>query len=508
MTFVMHNSWTYRLKLNIKFNQMNNRIQHSIAISFFLIFAIYLIAQHRLVFPYHDDWGFAVLDYVGEQTGFLGQNFKLKNLFYFLSGMYQNWSGRVFAFFIQITLFKMGLEYVRLFQVLVILAIIYFSAKINSERCFGQPLLVTVPILLYLSLPIFSVAGGLYWFSSASAYVWGIPLFLLAAYIIKNKRILSISSSVILACSAVFHEQMAIAAVVFILFYIALTQLPKHINKTEFLLALPVFFTAAFTIFAPGNFNRKSVSAYAASNLYEIIWINANSLLDLLVKNTTGKLFSFFILVSFVIFSAKCFVLLKNKTHGWMFSGFSLLAFVAFYFISPPVFLFFGFLYYGIFLFILRNEYEFGTIIFSIYAAAVSSLTVLLIAPGVPGRALLTFYFLMFIPIVFSFVLVQSQKYKFIVMILLLVILPFAIFNAANIYVGYKSNYQENFINDCKLSVASYELQRGHFTDETISLYKLPNSTFAETMPYQRPLIEKWMKKYYSLPADLTFVWQ
>ena len=342
MTFVMHNSWTYRLKLNIKFNQMNNRIQHSIAISFFLIFAIYLIAQHRfVVFPYHDDWGFAVLDYVGEQTGFLGQNFTLKNLFYFLSGMYQNWSGRVFAFFIQITLFKMGLEYVRLFQVLVILAIIYFSAKINSDRCFGQPLFVIVPILLYLSLPIFSVAGGLYWFSSASAYVWGIPLFLLAAYTIKNKRILSISSSVVLACSAVFHEQMAIAAVVFILFYIALTQLPKHINKTDLLPALPVFFTAAFTIFAPGNFNRKSVSAYAASNLYEIIWINANSLLDFLVKNTTGKLFSFFILVSFVIFSAKCFVLLKNK-DPWMdvFWGFFTCLFCFLFYITARILVF------------------------------------------------------------------------------------------------------------------------------------------------------------------------
>jgi hypothetical protein len=54
------------------------------------LFIIFLIAQHSLVFLYFDDWGLAVLDYVGAQHGFLGQDFDFHHLMNFLRGMYLN----------------------------------------------------------------------------------------------------------------------------------------------------------------------------------------------------------------------------------------------------------------------------------------------------------------------------------------------------------------------------------------------------------------------------------
>jgi hypothetical protein len=89
-----------------------------------------------------------------------------------------------------------------------------------------------------------------------------------------------------------------------------------------------------------------------------------------------------------------------------------------------------------------------------------------------------------------------------------LLIMPWALSNARSIYGGYRSNLSANTYNHYKLWTTKLDYRAGHATEQPIRLYKLPSPRFAETMPYQRPLIEKWMRKYYSLPEDIQFHWE
>ena len=81
-------------------------------------------------------------------------------------------------------------------------------------------------------------------------------------------------------------------------------------------------------------------------------------------------------------------------------------------------------------------------------------------------------------------------------------------YNSYNIYIGYEQNYETNQANDFILRVVSDRVERKIDVDDNILLFKLPNPYYAERMPYDRPLIEKWMKKYYSLPENIVFEWK
>jgi hypothetical protein len=113
----------------------------------------------------------------------------------------------------------------------------------------------------------------------------------------------------------------------------------------------------------------------------------------------------------------------------------------------------------------------------------------------------------------YSFSIWQKRKAHFIVLmtIFLITVLPPALRNASAIFNGYRENYSTNLVNHHKLSAASYEYARGGSYPRSIVLYKLPRLKFAERMPYDENVdvkyIERWMKKYYSLPNIVTFNW-
>jgi hypothetical protein len=472
-------------------------------------FILYLFAQHNMVFPYHDDWGYATLSYVGEQTGFTGRNFNLMQLLAFLYGEYMHWSGRFVAFFVQINVFKAGIEYVRLAQVGIILSIIFLAVRISPRKNFIHPLTI-VPIVYFLSLPQYSVVGGLYWFSASVAYVWGISLFLYAAYLIQRKREFTITSTIILTCAAAFHEQMSFAVVAFVISYTILRQFPEF-NAERVLrdlkLASPVFLIATMTTFAPGNFNRKSISAYPSSSLTDTLTINAKALTHWIFVHPEGRTLLAILAASFVVLLV---LLLRSSSRRSkpLAVTLSLLAVLGVcYSISLSLFFAATLFSYGVLLFLLRNKFEFDGIVFSTYIAAVASLALLLVAPGVAGRSLLTFFFLMIIPVTFVFSQLYCAGPKPIVYAAILAVLPFAVSNAGSVYTGYKSNFEVNSVNHAKLITASHEINYEQSAQTSAILLKLRKPRYAEKMPYEKPQIEKWIKKYYALPDDFSFVW-
>ena len=165
-------------------------------------------------------------------------------------------------------------------------------------------------------------------------------------------------------------------------------------------------------------------------------------------------------------------------------------------------------MFYGIVLFNSCKSNVAGSIVFSLFVGSISSIVLLLFAPGVAGRAMIPFYFLLFAPIIYSFSKVSSIKTRWILSAVVCIVSLMAIKNTYKIYKGYEHNYEVNVINHYKLSSFSYDIKNGVSTSQDIILYKLPLPAFAETMPYQRPLIEKWMKKYYELPQEVRFIWR
>ena len=472
-------------------------------------FIAYLFAQHNRVFPYHDDWGYATLSYVGEQTGFTGQNFNLTQMLSFLCGEYMNWSGRIVAFFVQINLFKLGIEYVRLAQVGIIFSIIFLAIKISPQKNFIHPLTI-VPIVYFLSLPQYSSVGGLYWFSASIAYVWGIPLFLSAARLIQKRSALDITSTILLSCAAGFHEQMSFAVSAFLVSYIALSTfygLDTNRVFRDLKLTSPVFAIALITIFAPGNFNRKNVSTFPSENLTDTLTLNAESLANWIFVHQEARTILALLSASFIFLLVLLIRSSPNKPKALAVLLSSLLLLGISYSLSLLAFFAAALLLYGALLFHLRKPCRFDLIALSIYVGAITSLTILLAAPGVAGRSLLTFFFLMIIPVTFIFVQAFRAGLGTAVYATILATLPFAISNAGSIYSGYKSNFEANSVNHAKLVAASHELNYEGSPRNSIDLLKLNNPRYAEQMPYDKPQIEKWIKKYYSLPEDFSLVW-
>lgn len=179
-------------------------------------FVLVMLAQHALVFPYHDDWGYATLTYTTEVGSGIGQQFTQLDLFRFLWSEYFSWSGRFFPFYLQINLFAWGVEAVRVAQVAV-LAVMVVSAVAASRQNEPWHPVILVPIIYLLALPEFVTTGGLYWFSASIAYLWGLSLFGLATLRVARSGKLDWTATFLYAIAALFHEQMAVAMPAFVL---------------------------------------------------------------------------------------------------------------------------------------------------------------------------------------------------------------------------------------------------------------------------------------------------
>lgn len=476
-------------------------------------FFIFLIVQHAMVFPYHDDWGYAVLDYVGAQTGFSGQEFSISHVLDFLAGMYKNWSGRMLSLFLEIYLLKLGVWYVRLFQVLAILCALFYSMKIAigwNEQYKRASLVFMLPILLYLSLPPEILLGGIYWFAASAGYLWGIPIFLLAAYsILVNKKI-TIGSSFMLAISSTFHEQMSFVAITFFLTYLMYNhflEFKKQPILGNCLLSVPLVLLTMATIFAPGNFARKNASVYVGESVREIVWANMKSISEMFF--TQHSLFLGILALSFVSLSFAANKTSIRSARDFLASCLLPITLVGCYFFLPQVLV--AIIFVSLFSFVLLKSCrlcEAGIVVFSVFVASLGALIPLFMAPGVPWRSGIPFYFLLFVPILFSIVVIKEPKIKYLIMIGFLVISIFSVIQTGKIFNGYHKNYEVNMLNNYQLKIVSHKIKHNIDVTNTVILFRLPLPQYAEVMPYQRPLIETWIKKYYELPQDIRFDWR
>ena len=474
-----------------------------------------MIIQHSMVFLYSDDYGYSVLAFWGYpvsalQNGFAGQNFSLLQVFEFLWSLYNSVSGRVFSIFLEIYLSKLGIWYLRFFQIFTILGAVILSFKIAvgyaklDDKQFG---LSVLPIVLFLAIPSSVLVGGVYWFAASSSNLWG-SFFLLcgASRIVKNKK-LGITSSLILSFAVLFHEQIAFATIVFFFVYYMYNYL-LHRNfqalMSRFYLLVPIVMFSCITIFAPGNFRRQKFAVYPSENYFEVITLNLETLYLWLFSH--GSVF-------FLILAASYAVLFYFALEKPIFSATNGLKSVlhigfltASYFLLPIGFLF---LFLGLYSYLLYKSclnHEHGGAIFSLFIASIAALFPLVLAPEVPGRALIPFYFLGFCYIVFSFSIFQL-RFKYLFYLILLLFFALSMLSYKITFTLFKENYEMSMINDYNLRGNSFLIKNNIDIGNKIILFK-PTPEYGRVMAFQKDDIERWMKKYYEIPQHIIFEWR
>jgi len=489
----------------------------SVAIS--VVFVAFLFCQYFLIFPYHDDYGLAVLDYVKRVEGFSGQNFSLAQLSSFIYGFYQSWSGRAVPYALQIILFRLGLNWIRITQVLIIVLILFLSVRLSSRGRILPPLLI-VATTYFLVAPSELLLGGMYWFSAASTYTWGIPLFL-CSFLARCKSGLPGSvSALLLACASLFNEQVALAACSVVVMWPLLIQQQHKIRiptRNFVIYIAPVVVATCFTVLSPGNFARKAVTAYPSENLLDLITVNISKTQQLLPPQASGG-YAALVFISLILLLLKVYQ--ERKKTGFLFSvlGVSTASSLLIGIFSP----FFAFVaLFGCYLSSLlavrdRSDSRIIAILSSV--GAVVAFMPQLISPACPGRGFIPSFFLMLIPILYSFAIWREEYGIFILTIFFVIafVLPPAISNTAAIFKGYANNYEALSINHKRLLTGSREFAIHGKTSERFELCILPSSNHAEKMPYDdldssgnspHKHIELWMKKYYSIPASSDFSW-
>jgi hypothetical protein len=481
----------------------------------FLIFAVALLLMHDLIWLYHDDYGYATLSYITNIENVRGQNFTQFELLTFLKNEYMSWTGRVVPFFIEANSFKLGLPFTRFLQCVVIITIAWITAKLATHN---SPLpLTSAAVIIYLfSLPVFVAAGGVFWFSASISYVWGLPFLLFGAYRLQRGRRFSWQAVAALSLAALFQEQIAIACLV-VAGLFALEQLMADRRFKKMLLltvtTAPILLSASFVLFSPGNFNRKALSKYPSEFMWETAQINLEKISNTLLSpvgnpkwTNDSTIWLIFLGLSFMTLILGA--ISQNRTIiPKILTGLALLISLAYAFDWPEYYILMWLLLgYGTALFGVQKGHNSGYVVTYIYIAAVMTLVLILASPSIAGRQYVPFFFLMLVPVTYSFSMALESKQRWLACVLLVAFMPVATEQSFDIYKKYQKNDAYMQSNDIALREASQKIRNGE-TVNSVMLTKLPDSRYAETMPYRRPRIEKWMRRYYILPDDVPFEW-
>jgi hypothetical protein len=477
----------------------------------------WLLAQHHVVFPAHDDWGLAVLDYVVQHPDGKGRTYGIGALLEFIQGLYMKWTGRVGAMFAVCATFRLGVEVVRIVQCSVILAIAVLSTRIcvcatADQTTRWAQVALAVPTVVLLCMPERVAVDGLYWFTAAAVYAWAVPLLLASAVVAERRARPSFAEAALLGACAMFSEPLGAAAIAFAGFRILL-QLPRPLIHKEMLrafayIAIP-FTVFALCIMAPGNFLRHSTTQYPSTSIISLFTINVQAAARVLAAYQSP----FFIVWTAGLF-CQIVAVPRTKRMGLMLAawiGVVLLLLASQRSLLEPWLTLVALLsVHGGLLAAQSLEDRSRTVPAGIFAAAVASLVfVLAVSPYVASRSLLAFVLIMVTPISWGFI--EALKSPGLPRTGALLALSACLFlgfhSSKRTYEACAQNYQTQVDNDVRLRKAAIDYRLDPSIPLTVDFYQLPNPDFAEKMPYERPIIERWIKKYYELPQSTQFAY-
>lgn len=505
-------------------------IERELLIVFFLfvIFGIFLLAQHRLIGMYYDDFGNASLSYGYDSTNIIGTDYTLKDLLLWAKNTYLNWGGRVLYALILIPLLKHGSTSFMLLQVCILLAI--FTMMYHITKRFSQNkngvVITIVLMLLYGLLQGNILTQGIYWASASVLYVWPVLPFLITILLylnigrnISNGKKISLSSYVGLMISiplvTLSQEQVGGALVVWLICNALMGQYKKDRNYFKLNCFSIGYSIITFGIFfaAPGNWVRlASNESYAELSFLEKILDSTPKVFSLLT-NADLKYFNMALIVAGVIIiissvHKKSHILLAGigitpflivdlmdilgiYLYSYTMQGISFCLFL--------VDMFFLLLNY----FNIRKNMEF----MAIMIAAVSSVFCLVISPAFATRSCLLYVFFCMVlcAIVFGNFCsdMKGDISRLIAVFASIFVFAFSFRNVCVVYKGYEENYYADRLNFKILN--SY-----NGTEDRIYLLNYANGVYRSSMPCDQgyEFVGHWMKEYFNIPEYVDIVYK
>lgn len=490
-------------------------IRSAAVVCVLLAFAAYLASQHRMVFPYHDDYGGATLDFSSEGvpgvTGFSGRDFGVQHAIEFAANMYMHWGGRFLVTLLHSYAFKGGIELVRSIQVVVIIAIVMLSAWLATQRSVLS-YAVTIPAILFLAIPLVVAARGMYWFAASIQSMWGVPVLLVVGVLWSQGRsrgYLTWPIALLLGLASLFNEMMAAASLSLAGVLLAEAWLARSPER-QFARCIPMMIPAALgsasVVLAPGNFVRAAQerSKYASTQVLEIVGANVTKISDLIVRDASASAY-LACWIAFLVAVALIVAQQRSVRHAALAIGLSAIGILAGFALPSPGPLV-GLAVSSVVMLMCTRGAPGSSLAFAFLCAALASLVPLLASPTVNARNMMAFYLLMFVPITWALCRVAAAgPYHAIITACAIALLSIpSAANARAIYRGYAALYPYLEANDVALATASEAARRGE-PPQTIVYYRLPGIQFANLMPYQRDFIERWVRRYYSLPDSVSF---
>ncbi len=510
----------------------------SLAVIVFALFGAFMFSQYSLVFPSHDDYGYATLSYVYWEEGMWGQNFTMEQLVHYLIQHYNRWGGRILSFGQSILLLREGLDFAQAFHA-VTLVLTFLCAFLFAQNGKKTKLL---PVAAVFTCSMFGMMGkeiavsGFYWYCAAILYTVPVLYVFIGTWLMyimlldKREKTLSISKLMLLPFTTVLFayagwsmEQVGIFAVIASASMLVYACFRRR-NPLVLLYGFPPVVSSVagcnILINAIGNDSRqRSHAEYYNLPFTKQLLYSGDTIAKTLFR--AGNIITV-MLIAFVAVGAAILIIKKKKnifTYSLLglnggFAVFSLAVsannvqgvsgWLWLYLVIMAVTV-------SIWLFSTKRKQDF--LIWTLFFGSLASQAACLIAPIFPDRCLMMF--------VLTLVVVTSRMFneylgifesfdrKKAVISIASVTLAFTIMGATGalqIYNGFKENDRIQQYNNKILEVTGKLYDEFDETCESIPLMKLKDDTYAgSTQPYGRDLIKDWMKIYYKLPDNLQY---
>lgn len=424
----------------------------------FILFLVYQLLQHSMVYLYHDDYGYATLQY-GAQIGSGGMEYGLRDIFTYLRWHYLNWGGRILYFFYEILFLRLGgLALIRIAQSIVITVIAYETYLLARGKAKDSLLLAFMDILLWGTISIKVLREGVYWFTASVLYVWPIAFFLAGGII----EILAPGNFV----RASSDDNAA---------FFGMSILEKLLHNVPRII----------------NIN------FGPQNIFYAVVISATVVVaGILLWKKEGK--KWLVAGSWLIGLLYPVCFLISRRNGMM--GIWLYIVLFFWTIAAAVWLLWYF---------ARNR-EYGVL--ALLIAGICSQATLLISPALNYRSAVIFELIFHCVALYVFGKFISMEEGVILKRVLFwtVLIIFSVCSCLNVMrtgLGYYRNARIHRDNDRILAEAADRVRDGEEVG-SITVYKMYDDNYAEDMAYNKSYIEPWIKGYYELPAEVEFVYE
>lgn len=480
-----------------------------------LLLCIYM--QHRYMFMYFDDYGYASLTY-GSSDYYNSGNVTIEGILGFLRYSYFNWGGRILVYFAEIITLQGGISAMRIIQSIIISGILVLSIILlkNEQSLPNEKVQLSLLVIFsYLLMGRTTYTDGIFWFSASVAYVWPYFFLLMGIFVERefhNRGWQKLISAVCFFIAAFSQEQTAVLVMAYSIFSFALSF--KALEGRRRYIAtviLPSFIGGLLCILAPGNFARASSDLYAefnSMNFIEKIFYNIPSLIDINIgkDNILKGLLLFCISLLLTVSAYKCRRIKSLILFGFLIiNGFELSTYFAEY--STMMTDAIRILWVVLFTLqvsdcLLWEKNRMAMLVLALFWSGLLSQGMMLLTPSISTRTHLPLEWVLNIVVayIFSYLIKTKTGIK---NIIILVTGVAGILNAFNIWNGYRQNAEVNEINHYKLIEKSEQIAGGADVG-TIILYRLPDDRYANVMPYQQSFMETWLKYYYKIPQETT----